>query len=425
MKKVGAWLGLAIILVAGSTASVLANSLPIWGIVNQWEEANEFIGSPVSMRFFREGFQEINPAGEFACEGVNRVWIAEGRHCEIAWRAKPAKDRYGYVSYAEDVLNIGGYGVIQMAWDAEARPGERTHAGYYGWVARLTERNQTSNIWEGDCLGSGNSPASCLGSVNPGTAEGTTVEGAAQGTLEAVGGLRPIPVPLVVGEDPAGEVLHLDWIDASVIGNESVGTMRYNLYYVARDPGPDGTPDCSEPFAHDYSFLKTYEGSEAAVDIARDLGLGGELDGTALFFAVRLLYPVDSVEVTSRYLSANSACHVIETEALTMGEFAARYLDRNTFEVSWSTEKERGVVGFHLARSYYEDGPFTRVGEMIPAHGEPSSYVTLDRIFVRPPLDSEGIFYRLEAESENGEITLVDPVEVPLEMPAHITVQPK
>ena len=352
-----------------------AASKPFYAIIGN---TTEDTGSPVYVRYFSAETGKVNPGGADACTGT---W--DPPYCQINHTNKSGK--VGYKGYLEDIFNFdGNYHVYQAAWDTEFDSGTPNHRGYYAWMAKLVQADDTDDAWAPGCSGTRRNN-SCLGSSGSDEAAGSDIENTPQGTLAPWGGLKPIPVPLPQGVD--GDVIHLQWEAATCLGDPG-GDIQYDLYYVVKD-------SCDAPTADEFTFLKTVTGTTTDVTAA-ELGINPD-DPNGVFFALKLRYPTAGDEVVSRYFSANSQCIAFGGIAVEVVDIQAKWLRRNQVQVSWATELEDGVKGFYVLRGFTPNGPFERVSDLVPANGEPSKYTFIDTITPRGRVAASGLFYKIEA----------------------------
>ncbi len=363
--------------------------------------------------------RRVSPGGSSVCPLWDGPAVPNLESTENYCGAVYKTQRRAYRAYSELVANFppAAPGTIFYAlWDMEGGTGaDRT--GYYAWAGDPVNTTDTYEIFVENCQGT-LSPGKCLGPVNPASSVGTDLpnvpgSGAGDATLSPIGGLRPIPVPVVATNsvDP----IELNWEAASGFGNLGTGTLSYDLYF-AKDSTSDGTCSAREGA---FSFLKTVTGTETTVALA-DIG---EAAGNAscVAFAMRLRYPsAGGVNaMTTRYLSRAGQAVILDggVTAAEVYDLVARRVGASSVEVSWKTSLEDGVRGFYVTRSFTENGTFERVSSLIPAKGEPSAYSFVDQAnaqALRVPGRVSGLFYRVEAVDIDDNVTPFGPVKAEL-----------
>lgn len=368
----------------------------------------------VYVRYYTAGVT-CNSGGVFNCGRGNCAGTAgtlEGEYCLQAH--KDAKN--GYRGHTDNRVNYPGSGPSSMfhaIWDTEAGTGTGDHTGYYAWTCKTVLEGQTHQWFNDDCSGT-KTAADCLGNSYAGVAADRA--NTPQGTLLRHGGLSAVPVPTVASVN--NTIIDLDWDDVSGVGCGEAAT--YDLYYYIDDLSDSA---CDMPNEGQFTFLGNYSASTATVDTATDLGGDsfGKGEAKGIVFALKLVYPTPAEgQAETRYFSANGQCVSLDTAlAAEVYDLVVRHAGRNNVEVSWKTSLEDGVRGFYVTRATSENGPYTRVSDLVAANGEPSAYSFIDTITApRGRVHASGVFYKIEALDIDDNVQNFGPAA--LELPTSV-----
>jgi hypothetical protein len=143
--------------------------------------------------------------------------------------------------------------------------------------------------------------------------------------------------------------------------------------------------------------VKTVAGTTTDVTEAEAGLTPGEAAGVTFALKIRFPSTSDGDVIVTRYLSANGQCFLNGGLSANIYELAAKYVGKTNVEVTWKTSLEDGVRGFYVSRSTTQNGPYTRVSDLIPAKGEASAYSFIDA--VQAPgaaIKATGLWYKVE-----------------------------
>jgi hypothetical protein len=251
---------------------------------------------------------------------------------------------------------------------------------------------------------------SCLGQGNIGNSPGPILNVPRSGganQLDPIGGIRPMPVPRVLGGSTA-EAIRLGWDAASIAGVG--GAVTYDLYGVRKESSGGACPAVLETDLT--NLIGNFATTAATVAASAVPGTG-----SCVTFGLKLHYPDagGGVQMTSRFVSANGTTFVTDVADAQIYAVVARHLRANSVEVSWRTSLEDNVHGFYVSRGDSADGPFSRVSGLIPAKGEPSSYSYIDTVRMPSgPTNASGLFYKIESIDLQDHVTYFGPVRAQL-----------
>lgn len=335
-------------------------------------------------------------------------------------------------AYRSDVDNsanyFGGYHVcgvpMYTLWEGSLDRDTGDHRGYYAAQSQIIERAETGNTWAA-C--GGTSFISCFRAANGDTA--APVLGTPQGAIEPLGGLAPIPVPLLSGS--SGETVTLEWVvpqnwyqtgavggDPGTAPNPIIGVHLYVLESgdILDDRGV--TEADLDAGARLLRFVPSTETS-TEVDLTADI-----TPGTVSFLPViRVAYrPLsDGKPVESAAWSANGATILTGQECRTgVSGFDALYVGKvegdTVVEVSWETDNENCLESLVLFRSFAMEGPWTPVGGPIaPQGGGQGAFYAVEDSF-----QAHGArkgWYRLVIFDEEADPRAVGPIQVDIPPP--------
>ena len=407
---------LAAAFIAGLGGFSMAANYPFEGGVI---ELGSDPGFSVYQRYYLPTQNLVSPGCEGSCTSCDLATDG-GPYCPMAFKSK--KSNGSFRGYSDNLFNFNNANFGSMAYmlvDAEANGGASNHVGYYAWTAKAVNDGDEGKWFDPNCTGT--TAASCLGPASPSNAsdvlyvpdnDGNGIPG-----LQAIGGLRPMPVPRVDAFD--GTNFNLSWDAATPVGDAA--EAQYDLYYAVGAPGGG---NCPEPTTADMTFLRTEAGNSTVVTMA-DVGLNSG-DEQCVTFTLKLRYPAlsDGTELLSRFFSANGQTVYTGQGGLAVKiyDLTANWVGRNNVEVNWKTSLEDGVVGFYVTRSFTADGNYQRVSNLIRANGEPSAYSFIDSVRARSGAVA-GVFYRIEAIDVDDEVTLSGTTQ--LELPALPDVEKK
>lgn len=263
-------------------------------------------------------------------------------------------------------------------WDHQQGAGTGDHAGYYGAQSQVVVQAEQGNIFA-ECAGT--RAISCFAAL--GGDEATAVDNAPQGSIAAIGGTAPVPVP-TVGSSTADTVT-LEWVDA---------TNWHPTPAYAGDPGDSPTPvtGVNVYVYEDTGVLDsravTDADLEAGARLLRHVPLGTTstivdlttdiTGGTGTFIPViKVAYRSDPTdgEMESLFFSANGPVvrvnDALYTEVVNFdATFTGKTRGMTATHVSWATVSEDGLDGFELFRSTSSmEGPWVQVGDFVLPNG--------------------------------------------------------
>ncbi|MDQ7006497.1 MAG: hypothetical protein Q9Q40_04635 [Acidobacteriota bacterium] len=407
---------LAAVFLAGLSGFSLAGNYPFEGGVI---ELGSDPGFAVYQRYYLPSQDKVSPACPNSCANCDTA-TAGGPYCTMTFKAK--KSNGSFRGYSDNIINFNNapYGsMAYMILDAEANGGASNHVGYYAWTAKAVNDGDTGKWFDPNCAGT--VVYACLGPASPSNASDVLQvpdhDGNGTAGLQAIGGLRPIPVPRVDAFD--GTNFNLSWDAATPVGDTA--EARYDLHFAITAPSGG---NCPEPTTADMTFLRTEAGNSTTVTMG-DVGLAPG-DEQCVTFSMQLRFPAmsDGTELLTRYFSANGQSVYTGQGGLAVKiyDLTATWVGRNNVEVDWKTSLEDGVVGFYVTRSFTANGTYQRVSDLIRANGEPSAYSFIDSVSARSGAVS-GVFYRIEAIDVDDELTVSGTTQ--LELPALPDVERK
>lgn len=361
------------------------------------------------LRYFstQPGVTDITAGGsDLACRGGFEV-EGEQRYCGGNFRAK----KQAYRWYADNVLNYGGNNGDEYHAVLDYLDGD---TGYYSWADKNVSNIATTDWKTVDCQGLVGQD--CLGPFNQDSAAGSDQTDVPGGPIAPIAGLRPIPVPKVVGTTPETggvESIDLDWDDVNSIGKAT--PAEYDVHY-ATDATGDGS--CT-PGA--FTFLKTVSLSEAVVDLATEIPEVDPGSSNCVQFKVAIRYPAagGTVEMTSRYLSGAGQAVIVDGGAtLANIKFTAIYLGNSQVQITVDVEGAKGDETIEVVRGLRAEGPFETVESFTPAPGDGSYPVvdTLDRraIAASQLRGATGLWYQVNVIS-GDKVDSLSPQKVEIE----------
>ncbi len=384
-----------------------AASFPIESNLTETDPQPEIIWQ----RYFTPASAKVN--GSDNCPYT----VDDDRACEMGlYKSNPRAYR-GYSENIEGFDNQPFGTTFYHILDMELNPGTGQHEGYYAWAGQVVDGNETMLWRDPNCVGG--SPVACMGPCNQAYGDAVPVPNVPRGTKNGRGGLRPIPVPRAGNYDSVAGSIDLDWERATAqdIGDEAA----YDINYAILAPGGGACPDATPA---DFTLLRTEPaGTLSTTVLLSDLGLAPG-DEQCVTFAIRLNLSnyFGGASMTTKFLSSNGQAVYIGG-----GGLAAQIYDikavgiRQGAQVSWKTSLEDGVRGFYVTRAFTQDGPYSRVSDLIRAKGEPSAYTYLDNnVPAGARLQGNGVFYQIESIDIDDAVQTFGPVEleVPQAFPA-------
>lgn len=359
----------------------------------------------VYQRWFTTAKPDINPNCEGACPTKPCDTGVPGMtSCQLTFNT----NREGFRAYSEDLINFGDalFGtVMQAVFDLQVNGGAGNHQGYYAWNTGAVDSADTSTWFALDCAGG--SIASCVGAANATNARAITGvperSGAVGGILRNVGGFSPLPVPRATDLDGDGNAytragvkgtFQIGWDAVSSTGKTVLNAAGYDVYYAKST----SAGSCPAPTDSEFTFLKTVTGTTAEVGFA-EVGLASADDPACVTFGLKVHFGNTSgaVRIVSRYVSANGQSFATSGLSANVYELVAKYAGKSNVEVTWRTSLEDGVRGFYVSRATTQNGPFTRVSELIAAKSEASAYSFIDAVQMPPgAVKATGLWYKVE-----------------------------
>lgn len=383
-------------------------------------------GAKVAVRYYTPGNALINANGEGACTGAQGTLVvdggrADGRYCEVGFRTNGTGT---YKGYNEDIANYdGASGPTYLAvWDMQTGAGTGDHIGYYFLASLPVTINDGGSNWQNTdcggtiaqtCLGQGN------GSNSTGTATGPVPAGGATGgNVGPQGGFRPIPAPTVSSYTAATGDIVLNWNAASSFNTAQ--PIQYELFSTRSAPTGNQCAQVSET-AFSGAPLQTLTGTTTTVNRSAVPG-----SGDCITFAIRLKYPnAGGTPVSGRYVSANSQGVYVGAGGLSANVFniVAKWTNATNIAVSFQTSLEDGVRGFYVTRSFTANGQYSRVSQLIPAKGEPSSYTFIDTVSAPAGMTkAAGVFYKIESLDIDDAVQAYGPAKAQLPIDKNLII---
>lgn len=389
-------LGGLVVLVVAFAAAMPANAAAqaFYMSVVTPQEGNQYV------RYYQTGNDKVNPNCQFACSTPN---VCEAPYCrQVQYNATAG----GYRGYLEDIANYDGVaGTNYLAvWDTEKGTGG-SHAGYYLFGGGPVSPGQTSAAFATGCTGT--AAGTCLAQGNATNANGTAIPQTPLGTLNPVGGLRPIPVPKVSGVDTVGGGMTLSWEAATGLNGAAGATIAYDVVGLAKTTC---TPPAGDEFV---GAPRRVSGLTTTFNVA-DFG-NTPATPACYYFALKLVYPnAGATPVVSRFFSANSQGVAFGGLSGSVVNIQARMAGRSGVAVTWNTSLEDGLQGFHVLRSFTIDGKYEAVSSLIPAKGEPSSYSYMDTALPQGKVGGTGVYYQIQTVDSSEQTALFGPVKADL-----------
>ncbi len=345
-------------------------------------------GNAVFQRYYTESKTTINPGCEGACPTKPCDQLIAGQpSCQLIFNAKGLS---GYRGYSEDIFNFGvGDGtVFNSVFDYERNTGAGNHQGFYGWVRGAVTINSTSLWNEATCTGSNGTDCLGVATASNARSEASGVPASSGGPgIPSLGGLSPIPVPKAA-PGSTQTAFNLSWGAISSVGEAAgVAPVGYEVW------GARAANCATAATAGQFAFVRLVNGTSATIDAGEVPG-----SGAAFTFALKVRFPAAGGNtVSTRFLSANGQCFLGGGLSASVYELAAKYAGKTNVEVSWKTSLEDGVRGFYVSRATTQNGPFSRVSELIAAKGEASAYSFIDAVQVPAgAVKATGLWYKVE-----------------------------
>lgn len=404
------FIGLGILgLVAAAGAPALAQSHPFESSVLE-VAADQGV---IYQRYYTPTKSEINPNCTGACGSAGANCEPFGtpsqNYCRLSFNAT----RKGYRGYTENLFNFGAANgtTFYSVFDFEKNTGAGNHQGFYAWTSGPISEGDTDSWFALDCTGT--IVAGCLGNGNGANARAETggVPASSGGPAIAnIGGLSPIPVPKAAAGS-SGDSFNLSWNAISSVGRAGgVAPAGYEVW------GARSANCASAATAGQFEFVKLVAGTSTTVNLSEVPGTG-----SAVTFALKIRYPnaLGGTIVATRFLSANSQCFLGSGLSANVYELSAKYAGKTNVEVGWKTSLEDGVRGFYVSRATTQNGPFTRVSELISAKGEASAYSYIDTIQVPAgTVKATGLWYKVETIDIDDNAVEYGPVKAQLPGPS-------
>jgi hypothetical protein len=341
----------------------------------------------------------------------------------------PETAQGGYHADVDNSQNyFGGYHVcgvpMYLVWDGSLDGGTGDHKGYYAAQSQIIEKAETGNIWA-KCAGT--TSVSCFFTANG--ANALPVTGTPQGTLEPLGGLAPIPVPLLAGS--SGETVTLEWVapqnwyQTGAVGGDP-GTAPdpitgVNLYLLESGAVLDDRGVTEADLDAGARYLRFVPSGETTtvVDLTTDI-----TPGTVSFLPViRVAYRAlsDGSPVESAVWSANGPTILTGQPCQTGvtgldGLYVGKIQGETVIEVSWETTGESCLESLVLSRGPGMAGPWMPVGDPIlpQGAGQGSFYAVEDHFQAG---GARQVWYLLEIHDEGADLRTVGPIFVDVPPP--------
>lgn len=324
----------------------------------------------------------------------------------------------GYNTSQDDITLYNGgtdaqttFGLLEQCKNG----GTAAAVAYYSIASQVVVEAESGNLGNDACTGATLISAFCPGSA---TRRAAAQPNTRLGLLSPIGGFNPIPAARISSITPT--TVNLSW-DAAYILNTKDATAipfkGYNVYQFIDASGnaicepPSDTAGWGLPIAQVLHPTTTFAAVKPTFTGPQD----------CVFYALQLVFngPTTSGkdqgpnaaagEVTTGLAcggpgGASSAGAKVNPSAVVISNFAAIYVGKNTFRVSWNSGSESGISGFYIRRSTNPNGSFTRVGNLVAAAGDGSAYNTLDKVTRK--LGST-FYYQLEAVMTDGTSEIV------------------
>jgi len=387
--------------------------------------SNQMPNGTVYNRYYVPAYGTVSPSGgatvcPTAATGSTISWNATLRACAMRFLG-PATGVQGYNGYIDNINKDQLGGVVHYGLhDLQTGSGTASHIGYYFWAGRAVNNTGDANsVFNGlNCAGTG--AQTCLGQGNATTSTGYGLVNTPLGPINPLGGLRPIPVPLIdsVAKDPdpgTDAVINLNWhldVKGWVLEGTDFGPATYQVTGLAKAVVGGA---CVAPTEVEYDAPLAGDAKVVWGDMNGDGTRDNPVVGTVLaarvsdfgktkndsfcyYFALKPIYTSGEVvgTVTSLYYSANSTGVVFGGLASGITGASATITKNKIVTIAWKTTLAECVQGYNVLRSFSQNGPFVKVNRtLIPDRHGPASYSYID-VLQKP---EKTLWYEIEAIS--------------------------
>jgi hypothetical protein len=290
-------------------------------------------------------------------------------------------------------------------------PGGPNYISYYHLTGQKSITSESGKTVDDGCLGT-----VLLSCFLPGTPTrhapdqlGTRADNDAVtpgGQLRSVDGWSATPSPRVASI--AGPNVNLGW-DAAAYFDKNGAPSPILGYLLYRTIDNNGNGLCEPPAENDPGWtVRGFVPGTTATDVQPPFG-GSE---DCAFYALRLVVDgPDAVasgpdattgQITGLFKGASGPGAKINPAAVVVANFNAKYAGKNTFDIGWTVGSESGINGYYVARATSASGPFERIGGLVQATGDGSSYSVLDKV---TRAMGTTFYYQLQVANTDGTTT--------------------